>query len=269
VEKARAIKNKIGYPGKWRDTSSVTIAADDYFGNTIALNIYDLEYNLDKVGNPPDPDEWHMSPQTVNAYYNPTQNEIVFPAGILQDPFFSAENPRAMNFGAMGTIMGHEISHGFDDSGRKFSATGTLEEWWEPEVSERFDERAECLIEQYAGYEPLPGKPLNGKLTLGENIADNGGMKQSFRAYMQWVEENGAEPELAGFTNEQLFFVGAAQSWCSLITPELQEQFLVTDPHSPPKFRLNGSVINFLAFAEAFECQVGSPMNPEQRCEVW
>jgi putative endopeptidase len=269
VEKARAIKNKIGYPDKWRDTSEVAMDAGKYFENTLALSQFDLKQSLDKVGNAPDPDEWHMSPQTVNAYYNPTQNEIAFPAGILQDPFFSASNPRAMNFGAMGTIMGHEISHGFDDSGRKFSATGTLEEWWEAEVSERFDERAECIVSQYGGYEPLPGKPLNGELTLGENIADNGGMKQSYRAYKKWIAANGAEPEVAGFSNEQLFFVGAAQSWCSLITPELQEQYLVTDPHSPAKFRVNGSVVNFPAFAEAFECPVGTPMNPENRCEVW
>ena len=269
VGKARAIKNKIGYPDKWRELDGVTISADDYFGSTMSVNRYKFDYYLDKVGNPPDPDEWFMPPQVVNAYYNPAQNEIAFPAGILQDPFFSATNPRAMNFGSMGMVMGHEISHGFDDSGRRFSATGVLEEWWEPEVAARFEERAECIVEQYAGYEPLEGKPLNGRLTLGENIADNGGMKQSYYAYMKWLEDNGREPEVAGFTNEQLFFIGSAQSWCSLVTDELQEQYLVTDPHSPAKFRMNGSVVNFPAFAEAFECPVGSPMNPESRCEVW
>jgi predicted metalloendopeptidase len=144
-----------------------------------------------------------------------------------------------------------------------------LEEWWEPEVSKRFDERAECIVEQYSGYQPLEGKGLNGRLTLGENIADNGGMKQSYSAYKKWLDDNGREPDVAGFTNEQLFFIGGAQSWCSLITPELAEQYLVTDPHSPPKFRLNGSVTNFPAFAEAFDCPADTPMNPTERCEVW
>lgn len=271
IEKSRSITNKIGYPDKWRDYSGLAVDRAEHFGNVRRSRRHESAFWLDQAGKPVDRDLWYMSPQMVNAYYNPVANEIAFPAGILQPPFFSRDFPQAMNYGAMGMVMGHEVSHGFDDEGRKFSATGRLEEWWAPEVAERFEERAQCVVDQYAGYEVQPGLFVDGRLTLGENIADLGGLRQSFRAYRRWIQENGPEPEIAGLSNEQLFFVAYAQAWCSIYTPEAEKVQVRSDPHSPARFRVNGPVRNLPEFGEAFGCERGAPLFPpeDEICVIW
>jgi putative endopeptidase len=269
--KKAAIVNKIGYPDKWRDYSKLKLKKGDYFGNLLASSRFEFEREANKIGKPVDRTEWGMTPPTVNAYYNPLNNEMVFPAGILQPPFFSKDFPMAMNFGGMGMVMGHELTHGFDDQGRKFDATGKLTEWWEPAVSDKFEERASCIDKQYSGYEVQPGLHLNGKLTLGENIADNGGIKETYTAYKAWEAKTpGAEkPIVEGLTNDQLLFVAFAQTWCSLATPQIEQMLVTIDPHSPPRFRVNGPLSNTKAFADAFSCPAGTPMHPKDTCEVW
>ena len=191
------------------------------------------------------------------------------PAAILQPPFFDMKADDAVNYGGIGAVIGHEVSHGFDDEGRKFSPDGSMKEWWRKEAIERFEKRAECVVELYDGFEPLPGQHINGNLTLGENIADLGGIKLASTAYDMWQERGGSEAGVAGFTPEQLLFVGYAQSWCSLQREETVKVRLATDPHSAPKFRVNGPLSQLPAFAEAFDCKVGTPMHPEKVCEVW
>jgi predicted metalloendopeptidase len=275
VEKSKAVTNKIGYPDKWRDYSSVETSADDYFGSAMSATRFEFHRNAKKVGKPVDRKEWFMTPPTVNAYYNPTANEMVFPAGILQPPFFHRDHPAAMNFGGIGMVVGHELTHGFDDQGRKFDGKGQMTQWWEDEAIEKFEERATCVADLYETYEIQPGVHLNGRLTLGENIADIGGIKESYNAFQNWKEENWSEEQdteerlLDELTQEQLFFVGFAQTWCTLATEEVERMLVTVDPHSPPEFRVNGPVANLREFADAFQCEVGTPMNPEKICEVW
>ena len=268
--KAHKITNKIGYPDAWRDYSGLELGSD-YVAAKAAANRFNNAWWLAKAGKAPDPNQWYMTPPTVNAYYNPGQNEIVFPAGILQPPFFDVAYPAALNYGAIGMVIGHEITHGFDDSGRKFDGDGKLSEWWEPEVSTRYEARAECVKDQYSKYEAQPGQFVNGELTLGENIADLGGLKQSHTAYLAHAQRNGLNEEVAGFNGEQLVFLAFAQSWCSLSTPEREVALLKSDTHSPPRFRVNGSVRNYDRFGEVFDCEVGTPMRPAKDavCEVW
>ena len=269
--KKAAIVNKIGYPDKWKDYSKLKIKKGDYFGNLVASGEFEFEREANKVGKPVDKTEWGMTPPTVNAYYNPLNNEMAFPAGILQPPFFFKDFPAAMNYGGIGMVMGHELTHGFDDEGRKFDAQGKLTEWWEPSVSTKFDERASCIEKQYGNYEVQPELKLNGKLTLGENIADNGGIKQTYTAYKAYESKHpGTEkPAVEGMTNDQLLFVAFAQTWCSLATPEIERVLVTVDPHSPPKFRVNGPLSNYRQFAKTFECAPETPMNPKNACEVW
>lgn len=270
LEKAKAVGNKIGYPDEWRDYSSMQIELGNHFGNVMAARAFEYDRNTRKIGQPVDRDEWRMNPQMVNAYYTPLQNEIVFPAGILQPPFFHQDFPAAMNYGGIGAVMGHELSHGFDDQGRKFDPTGQLREWWEPQASERFQKQAQCVDDLYSSYEIEPGAKVNGKLTLGENIADIGGVKQAFAAYKIWESRHGIpEPMVEGLSNEQLFFVAYGQVWCSLTTPEQARLRLTTDSHSPSRFRVNGPVSNNPDFARAFSCEKGQPMHPAESCEVW
>jgi putative endopeptidase len=269
VEKAQAVIDKIGYPDEWRDYSAVAVEPGAYFANAASARAYDFDYEMDKIGEPVDEKEWGMTPQMVNAYYNPTVNEIVFPAGILQPPFFNRAFPAPMNYGAIGAVIGHELTHGFDDSGRKFDAEGRLREWWEPQVAERFEERAQCVEELYSTYEVEPGVHVQGALTLGENIADIGGLKQAHAAYRRWEARHGA-PELAtDLTPEQVLFVAFGQVWCSKASKEVERLQVTTDSHSPARFRVIGPVSNNPAFAAAFDCPAGSPMAPAQRCEVW
>lgn len=269
--KLQAILHKIGYPDAWRDYSTIDVEPGDYAGNAARANRFEFHRQMDQVGRPVDDTEWGMTPPTVNAYYNPLVNEMVFPAGILQRPFFHRDFPMSMSFGGIGMVMGHELTHGFDDMGSRFDADGTLRPWWDPAVREAFDGRTECVEELYDGYEIRPGAAVNGRLTLGENIADLGGIKQAHSAYRAWRATRGGDDAsiVEGLTDEQLFFVAFAQTWCLKATPEIELELLTTDPHSPPRFRVIGPASNLPAFAEAFECEVGSAMNPVERCEVW
>jgi predicted metalloendopeptidase len=268
-EKMHAISNKIGYPDRWRDYSGLTVTRGDWFASATAARAFEFARQIDKVGKKKDRTEWGMTPPTVNAYYNPLVNEIVFPAGILQRPFFHRDLPASMNFGGMGMVVGHELTHGFDDQGRKFDAQGRLAEWWEPSVVAKFDERTQCVDDLYDTYEVQPGVHLNGKLTLGENIADMGGLKEAYRAYRQWPRDAGASPAVEGITDDQLFFVGFAQTWCSKAQPEYERMMATVNEHSAPRFRVIGPVSNTIEFAEAFKCPAGSPMRPAKTCEVW
>jgi|CXWL01.1.fsa_nt_gi endothelin-converting enzyme/putative endopeptidase len=274
IEKMRAVRNKIGYPDTWRDYSKLTIVRDSLIANARAAAAFESDYDLAKIGKPVDRNEWGITPQTVNAYYNPLLNEIAFPAGILQPPFFQRDFPGAMNYGAVGAVMGHELTHGFDDQGRKFDPQGELREWWEPAVAERFQAQAACVEKQYSAYEIEPGTHLDGKLTLGENIADIGGVKQAYGAYQAYRArhpEEGADAAsvVAGLTDEQLFFVAFGQVWCGLTTPEAARVRVTVDPHSPSRFRVIGPLSDNAELAKAFNCPAGSPMNPTNRCTVW
>ena len=273
VEKMTAIVNKIGYPENWRSYEGLEIG-EGHLANLVAASGYETRRSLSHYGKPVDKLEWHMSPPTVNAYYNPPHNEIVFPAGILQPPFFSADYPMAMNFGGIGMVMGHELTHGFDDSGRKFDGNGQLTEWWNETAVTKFEERAQCVDDLYSTYEVQPGVKLNGKLTLGENIADFGGIKQAHQAYLAWAQANGEDPAalaVDGLTAEQLMFVAFGQIWCSKSTPEVDKVRAMTDPHAHPRYRINGPLSNLPAFWDAFSCEEGTPMHPpaDAVCEVW
>jgi putative endopeptidase len=268
LEKLHTITNKIGYPDKWETYQNLEIG-DSLFQNAVNVYRWNLKDQLAKVGGPVDKSEWGMSPPTVNAYYNPLNNEIVFPAGILQPPFFAAGYPAAMNYGAMGMVMGHEVTHGFDDEGRKFAPDGSLREWWRQEAIDKFEKRAQCVVDLYETFEPLPGQHINGNLTLGENIADLGGIKLASTALGLYQSRTGDKAGAAGFSPEQLLFIGYAQSWCTLQRDETVKVRLATDPHSAPKFRVNGPLSQLPAFHEAFQCKQGEPMHPEKVCEVW
>ncbi|HVI00953.1 MAG TPA: M13 family metallopeptidase [Enhygromyxa sp.] len=269
-QKIAAMKRKIGYPDSWRDYADVQIAAGDHYANVLAERSAHHAREAAKIGQPVDKAEWFMPTPLVNAYFNPTNNEIVFPAGILQPPFFDAEQPMVMNFGGIGAVAGHELTHGFDDEGRKYDATGRLTEWWEKPVAAAFEERVACVEKQYDGYEALPGKRVNGELTAGENIADIGGVKEAYFAYQTWATERGGDPAVAeGMSNEQVFFVAWAQNWCQHIAEPELERRLETDPHSPGEFRAVGPLVNLPEFSQAFACAEGTPMNPVDRCEIW
>jgi endothelin-converting enzyme/putative endopeptidase len=270
-EKIAALVNKVGYPDTWRDYSPMEVTRDSFFANVLAAARFETDRQLDKVGKPLDRGEWFMSPPTVNAYYNPAMNEMVFPAGILQPPFFNPAAPEPVNYGAIGMVVGHELTHGFDDQGRKYDAKGNLADWWTPAVAAEFDRRASCVARQYAAYESVPGVKLNGELTLGENIADLGGLKLSFAAMQAARQGREGEREVSGFTPAQQFFVGFAQSWCAKYREEELRLRAVTDRHSPARFRVNGPLANLPEFAEAFRCAEGTPMvrAAASRCEVW
>ncbi len=270
LEKMKMVQNKIGYPDKWRDYSSLEVRRDDWFGNTVRAAAFEWNREAGKVGKPVDKTEWGMTPPTVNAYYNAGGNEMVFPAGIMQPPFFHRDFPAPMNYGGMGLVMGHELTHGFDDEGRKFDGHGVLTDWWNPTVVGSFEKAASCIEKQYSEREVLPGLHVNGELTLGENIADNGGVKQAWGGWKS-LEAAGKAPSplLSGITNDQLFFIGFAQTWCSKRSPEIQRLFAQVDPHSPPELRVNIPLLNFPQFAKTFHCVAGAKMNPANRCEVW
>ncbi|MGN6591790.1 MAG: M13 family metallopeptidase [Terriglobales bacterium] len=251
--KLHAIVDKVGYPDKWRDYSSIILSSDNYVTNLRRSNAFEWHRDLAKIGKPVDRSEWEMTPPTVNAYYTPIWNQIVFPAGILQPPFFSATRDDAVNYGAVGLVMGHELTHGFDDEGRQFDAHGNLHDWWTAADAKAFQERAACIVDEYNGFSPLPGVHLNGKLTLGENTADNGGAQVAYRA-MQAALAGQPDPKLDGFTRDQRFFIGYAQVWCENTRPESARLRANVDPHSPGRFRVNGVVQNMAQFAAAFHC---------------
>ena len=260
---------KIGYPDRWRDYSRLVVAADDAFGNLLRARRFEYQRHLDKIGKAVDRGEWFMTPQTVNAYANPTMNEIVFPAGILQPPFFDPNADPAINYGAIGAVIGHEISHHFDDQGRKFDPQGKLADWWTPGDVERFKTYTDALVKQYAAYEPLPGSRINGELTLGENIADLAGVMIAYDAYQLSLVGTRA-PVIAGFTGDQRFFLGYAQVWRSKLRDEYLQQLLTADSHSPASFRPY-VLRNVDAWYVAFDIEPGEKMYlpPEERVRVW
>ncbi|XP_032027679.1 endothelin-converting enzyme 2 isoform X4 [Hylobates moloch] len=276
-EKADAIYDMIGFPDFILEPKELDdvydgyeISEDSFFQNMLNLYNFSAKVMADQLRKPPSRDQWSMTPQTVNAYYLPTKNEIVFPAGILQAPFYARNHPKALNFGGIGVVMGHELTHAFDDQGREYDKEGNLRPWWQNESLAAFRNHTACMEEQYNQYQ-VNGERLNGRQTLGENIADNGGLKAAYNAYKAWLRKHGEEQQLpgVGLTNHQLFFVGFAQVWCSVRTPESSHEGLVTDPHSPARFRVLGTLSNSRDFLRHFGCPVGSPMNPGQLCEVW
>jgi putative endopeptidase len=269
--KLSRIVNKIGYPNVWRNYDALLVDRSSFFKSVLAANAFEVRRQLAKIGKPVDRKEWQMTPPAVNAYYDPQLNEMVFPAGILQPPFFGRGAPQTVNYGSIGMVVGHELTHGFDDEGRKFDADGNLRDWWTPTVAKEFDRRAQCLVKQFDAYEPLPGVRLNGELTLGENIADLGGTKLSFAAMRRSLSGEPPPPSVGGFTPHQQFFVGLAQVWCTQVREPFARMLAAVDPHSPPRFRVNGPLSNLHEFAEAFQCQAGSRMArpPDRRCAVW
>ncbi|HZT38073.1 MAG TPA: M13 family metallopeptidase [Bryobacteraceae bacterium] len=266
--KLHAITNKIGYPDKWKDYSSATIARDDAFGNAMRLRAWSVQHELEKIGKPVDKTEWQMSPPTVNAYYDPQMNDINFPAGILQPPFYSNNIDDAVNYGAIGAVIGHELTHGFDDEGRQFDAQGNLRDWWKPEDARRFEERTDCLVKEYSSFSVEDSVHVNGKLTLGENTADNGGIRLALMAFLADLA-NKPKSDIDGFTPEQRFFLGYGQIWCENVSPELARMLANVDPHSPPRYRVNGVLSNMPEFQKAFGCAAGQPMVRRPACRVW
>jgi len=269
LEKAAQITNKSGFPDRWRDYGILEIDRTSYLANLLRGAIFESRRQLDEIGRPVDRTEWRITPPTVNAYYNPSLNEIVFPAGILQPPFFMAAAPDPVNYGAIGMVMGHELTHGFDDQGRKFDGYGNLRDWWTPAVAEAFTDRAACLVRQFDAYVAVGDQHVNGKLTLGENIADQGGLKLAYTAYRGTRGSATITAQTGTFTAEQQFFISFAQSWCTKRRPDLERLLANIDPHSPPRDRVNGAAANLEAFAPAFSCPAGSPMAPPTRCAVW
>jgi putative endopeptidase len=263
---------KIGYPDKFRDYSPVQIRRDDYLGNVRRAEVFDRHRQWARLGKPVDRSEWHMTPETVNAYFNPLQNEIVFPAGILQPPFFDLALDDAVNYGAIGAVIGHEITHGYDDQGRKFNADGNLQDWWTPADAKGFEERAQKVVDEYNAFEPLPGLHVNGKLTLGENIADLGGVTVAYQALQRALAlDPSKRRRIDGFTPEQRFFISFAQIWRTNIRDAEARRLVTIDPHSPGQFRAVGPLMNLPAFYAAFDVQPRDPMwrAPEQRASIW
>jgi len=260
LEKLSTFKMKIGYPDKWRDYSGLSITADEQIRNIMASKKFNFNYMISKLGKPIDKEEWFMNPHQVNAYYSSSKNEIVFPAGILQPPFYSIRADQAINYGGIGAVIGHEFSHGFDDQGSKYDAYGNLSNWWTEDDRKRFEEKTVRLVEQYNGFEAMEGVFVNGELTLGENIADLGGATMAFHALEKDVTPEEKRSKIDGFTYKQRFFLGWAQVWHMNMTPEELKKRINTDPHSPGKYRVNGTLANMKEFQEAFSCKEGDPM---------
>lgn len=270
LDKLEAMGLKIGYPDRWRDYGKLHLDRGPYVLNVLRARQFNVRHDLDKIGKPVDRTEWQMTPQTVNAYYDPSMNEIVFPAGILQPPFFDPKADDAVNYGAIGAVIGHETTHGFDDEGRQFDAHGNLRDWWTPESSARFNERAAAIIKQFNGCVAIDDLHVNGELTQGENIADLGGVKLAFRA-LQFALAGKPPALVGGFTPEQRFFISFATIWRENDRPETLRLLVNTDPHVPSRFRVNGALSNLPEFAEAFGVPEGAPMRrpASERVEIW
>ena len=270
--KLDAIRNKIGYPETWRDYSSLKIERGDLMGNILRANEFESRREIAKIGKPLDRKEWGMTPPTVNAYYNGSYNEIVFPAGILQPPFFDKQMDDAVNMGGIGVVIGHELTHGFDDQGRKFDPQGNLRDWWTAEDGKEFEKRASCIADEYSSFVAVDDLKLNGRLTLGENTADNGGARVALMALREMIaaDTSGkAAEKIDGYTPEQRFFLGFGRVWCEKRKPELQRTKVNTDPHSPGRYRVNGVVQNMPEFQQAWGCKAGQAMVRENACRVW
>ncbi len=270
--KLSTIVNNIGYPDKWRDYSTVVVKRDDYAGNLQRASAFEVKRQYNKIDKPTDRKDWGMTPPTVNAYYRPTMNDINFPAGILQPPFYGQSMDDAVNYGGIGVVIGHELTHGFDDQGRKFDADGNLKDWWTADDAKEFEKRATCTADEYSSFVAVKDDKgtvnLNGRLTLGENTADNGGLKLAYMALMNIIGSTPVKP-IDGFTPEQRFFLAYGQIWCQNVTPQSARMLAITDPHSPGRWRVNGAVQNSAAFQKAWGCKEGQPMVRENACRVW
>lgn len=276
-EKLHAVADKIGYPDHWRDYSKLIISPTEALGNAQRATAFENDRELDKIGKPVDKLEWGMTPPTINAYYNPSMNDINFPAGILQPAFYDPKVDLAVNYGHIGAVIGHELTHGFDDEGKKFDAKGNLADWWTAEDTTRFQAKTSCLENEYGSFVAVPGATpkddvkVNGKLTLGENTADNGGLVLAYIAYLDRAKKEGLDPskKIDGYTGPQRFYIAFAQNWCENSRPEQVRNQVLTDPHSPDHFRANGAIVNQPGFAAAFSCKKGTPMVPADSCRVW
>jgi endothelin-converting enzyme/putative endopeptidase len=268
--KLEKIEDKIGYPDHWRDYSSLKIVRGDALANAYRSGEFELHRQLSKIGRPVDRGEWSVSPSVPDAYYDPQLNAITFPAAILQPPLFDPQSDDAANFGAIGAIIGHELTHGFDDQGRKFDGAGNLHDWWTAEDGKEFDKREQCIVDEYSGFEATEGVKLNGNLTLGENTADNGGLRIAFMALESTLSgEEHLQTDPDGYTPEQRFFMAYGESWCSNATPQYLRMLAQSNPHSTPQARANGVVSNMPEFQKAFGCKKGQPMVREDACRVW
>jgi endothelin-converting enzyme/putative endopeptidase len=272
LEKLHAIANKIGYPDKWRDYTRLEIARGDMLGNVVRAQVFEHKRQLSKIGKPVDRQEWRMTPPTVNAYYSPPENDINFPAGILQPPFYDNRMDDSVNYGGIGAVIGHELTHGFDDQGRKYDARGNLEDWWTEVDAKEFEKRASCIADEYSQFVAVKDASgdlkLNGKLTLGENTADNGGLRLAYMALEDALSGQPAQP-VDGFAPQQRLFLGFAQIWCENSTDQSSRLRALTDSHSPGRYRTNGVVQNMPEFQKAFQCQAGQPMVRKEPCRVW
>ena len=268
LEKLHAVVNHIGYPDHWRDYTALNVVRGDAIGNGQRANEFEFRRQLNKIGKPVDRGEWYLTPPTVNANYDPQNNDVNFPAGVLQPPAFDMKMDDAPNYGNTGGTIGHELTHGFDDEGRQFDAKGNLRDWWQPQDEKAFAARAQCVEDQYAQYVVVDDVKINSKLTLGEDVADLGGLMLAYMAWRDETQYKKLQP-IEGLAPEQRFFVGYAQSWCSNERPENLRMRAKTDPHSPTKYRTNGIVSNLPEFQQAFSCKTGQPMAPENRCRVW
>ena len=271
LAKLRRVTNKVGYPERWRDYSSVKVADQDLVGDFRRANEFEVRREVTKIGKPVDQSEFGMTPPTVNAYYNAMQNNINFPAGILQPPFYTNSADSAVNFGGIGAVIGHELTHGFDDRGRQYDGDGNLRDWWSKQDAEEFKKRADCLVNEYSKFSPVTGANVNGRLTLGENGADNAGIRLAYMALLDAIDSGTVDKEkLAGYTPQQRFFLGYAQIWCQNGREDAFRLRTQTDPHSPGKFRVDGVVQNVPEFSTAFGCPAGSPMAAANNgCRVW
>ena len=273
IEKWNTFLPKIGYPDKWRDWSGLTLTPDNYYANVAAATKFDYQYEMSKVGTPTDRHEWGMTPQTVNAYYNPTDNTINFPAAILQPPFFYANGDDAINYGGIGAVIGHESSHGYDDEGSQFDAQGNNVNWWTKADRDKFDARTHKLVEQFNGYSPLPGLHVNGQLTLGENIGDLGGLNAAYDALQTALKNNPKEAneKIDGLTEDQRFFLNWARVWRENMRPEMTKVLVNANPHAPAQFRAIGAPSNMSSFASAFQCKAGDKMvrSGDQQVKIW
>jgi len=272
AKKLAAFRDKIGYPETWRDYGALAIKRDDRVGNGMRTAVFEDHRDLRKIGKPVDEKEWSMTPPTVNAYYSPSNNDINFPAGILQPPFYDFKIDPAVNFGGIGVVIGHEMTHGFDDQGSKYDAQGNVRQWWTDADKAEFDKRTDCEVKEYGAFEVVPGQTLNGKLTLGENTADNGGLQVAYMALHKELAKLGGDAETKvtdGYTVDQRYFLGYAQLWCENTREETARVRAKTDPHSSGMWRVNGAVQNSARFAEAFSCKQGQPMAPANACRVW
>ena len=270
-EKLKLVANKIGYPDKWRDYSALTIKPDDALGNADRALAFENDRELAKIGQPVDHGEWEMTPPTVNAYYDSSMNDINFPAGILQPPFYDKNADDATNYGDIGGTIGHELTHGFDDEGKKFDGHGNLSDWWSADDTKNFEARTSCVDKEYSGFTAVDDVKVNGKLTLGENTADNGGTILAYMAYLDHAKKQGVDlnAKINGFTAPQRFYLGYAQGWCESSRPESVRNQALSDPHAPDHIRVNGVIVNQPSFAAAFSCKKGSPMVPVDSCRIW